>query len=268
MTTAAATSGGSLRAGATLRRGGICPRHWIYAVLLTIGWHGVWWAWLQSRPPAPRSPLGAVPQVAYLPAHESRTANAVADVRDLWSPAVFSLPAPAGFSGAALTNGIGARSPVRLTYDPPPLLDRTSVPDTGAVVASGAALASLAGAALTNLGWPGEREPVFGPAAAAREKLGIEILGGLRGYELERSDVPDEPRVFGATAWDAMAVIEVNSKGRVLHVFLEDSPGMPAVNGWIVRTLMGWRFEVTGDTVRGRVRLTWPGRAAAAGDRS
>ena len=243
--------------------GGLCVRHWVYAVLLALGWHGVPWVWLQPAPPPMRAPLAAVPQVSYLPTYDAPRVPgpSLPDVREVWSPAVFSLPTPAGFSGAALTNEIGARPPVNLAYRPPAMLERTVVAETTAVVAAGATLSSLAGGTLTNLNWPRSEVPAFGPAAVSSGRIGIEILGELRGYELERSDVPDDPAVFGQAAWDAMAMVEVNSKGRVLHVFLEDSPGMAAVNTWIVRTLMGWRFEVTGDTVQGRVRLTWPGRA-------
>lgn len=263
MTTVSATAADTGRARDAARVGGLYVRHWVYAVLLVLGWHGMLWVWLQPAPYPSRVPSSSVPQVSYLPTYEApRVPGAVSpDVRDLWSPAVFSLPTPAGFSGAALTNEIGARPPVNLVYTPPAMLERTPVAETAAVVAAGADWSSLAGETLTNLDWPQSGAPAFGPVVAANVRIGIEILGELHGYELERSDVPNDPAVFGQAAWDAMAVVEVNSKGRVLHVFLEDSPGFAAADTWIVRTLMGWRFEVTGDTVQGRVRLTWPGRA-------
>ncbi len=265
MTTASATAADVVRARDCSRVGGVCLRHWIYAVLLTIGWHGVWWVWLQPAPPPPRATLAAAPQLSYLPSREVARVpgTAVPDVRDFWSPAVFSLPTPAGFSGTALTNEVGARPPVNMAYTRLPMLERTAVPETGVVVAAGIDALSLASETLTNLSWPQLPAAVFSPPASTNVKMGIEILGGLRGFELERNDLPQDPAVFGAEAWDAMAIVEVSSKGRVLHVFLEDSPDIPAINTWIVRTLMGWRFEITGDTVQGRVRLTWPGRPAA-----
>jgi hypothetical protein len=101
--------------------------------------------------------------------------------------------------------------------------------------------------------------------ASRPQEVRLEVSEPLSARGFDAPAVKDGT-VFGtADAWTVVsAVVEVDPKGVVRHVFLETSSGRTDVDQAIVKGLYRGRCAQTGSVCEGRVSIVFPGRDAAA----
>lgn len=228
------------------------------------GWRRAWLAALaivaalailgRIAPPAEPATVRRTPHWTWvLPGAPAEAA--LADVRAVRSPAAFSLPSPAGFTGALRGRSPRLAPPVRRADRPaapasassaPPLPDWTSP-----------ALAPRAPLPPGDNGW----KPVFANRRPPAETPRIDFPAGW------------EPRIFSgldltypawspATAWTATADLAFNESGIPVSVLLDRPSGDPAIDRRLARSAASWRLLDPAAPRRGKV--TWRVPAATA----
>ncbi len=176
---------------------------------------------------------GAALRYLPLPA-EAGMDPAVADVRVMWSPALFALPSRAGFSGSTARRPAGApalEAPNRETalFTPPP-----PASPAAAVLRP----APRDGVGLPALAFP----PVFGTLAEAPAGDRILALDDDVRSALEKA--PLDPAGPDAAAWEAWVRIAFDEAGIPRHALIErieppETP--PAVRVMLQRNARDWR---------------------------
>lgn len=237
---------------------------WWPAVLVAVALHAAWAAVLAPSPAAPRGGPPAAPSVAYMPMRVDGPggAPAEADVRTLWSPALFSLPTHVGFSGSMLTNELRTYPPVGMRPVQPLYLERA--PSSSPVVFPAPALGAAVASAPGHLAARRLDAPAFPPrAATGTPATRVELSGELVGRRFEDPALPAELRGEGDKPWDITVYVETDADGRVARVLIEGSTAPEAAAGKVARVLRTWRLEQVDGPARGRVTLRYPGRAAA-----
>jgi hypothetical protein len=237
---------------------------WLVAGMIATSWFGAWALLLSPASPRPARGVALVPRVVYLPSMSDAAAptGVTAEVRMLWSPVLFSLPTPLGFSRDALTNEMRMRPPLgpyagftnfleraartAPVIEPPP---RVNLPE----MAANALRAVVASEPLT---------PAFDLTAVSTSALfEIVLLDGLAGRKFAETRLPVRPWVGGAKPWEAVAYLELDEAGRVVHVFLESPSPSDALNARLAQVLRAWRLAEPGSASSGRVLLRNKGRA-------
>jgi hypothetical protein len=239
---------------------------WVLAAALALAWHAFWGLWLRAAPPPAPLRAPVVPEVTYAPIQAAPESGgpALADARTLWSPVLFSLPTPMGFSRSALARRIGSQPPLAVPGDTAIFLERPA-PSDERVIRVGESVEALMRESPDRFAFHVPDVPALTPTAVSTgETVRVELLGGLAGRRFVRMDLPDEPRVRGDTAWEAGAYLEVDGEGRVVHVLLENPSESAKLNGMLVRSMRGWRMESAGRPHSGRVTLRYPGPARLA----
>jgi hypothetical protein len=231
-----------------------------------MAWHGFWGFWLKAGVACPSAAVPAVSEMSYAPVQIGGATDGVppADLRVLWSPVLFALPTPMGFSRTALTNDVGARPPLTPPGDTAVFLDRAA-PTQARVAQMGQNMEELVFQSSTSLPLRVSEEPVFGDKPAPTgETIQIEFAGDLAGRTFSRFGLPEDPRVRGENAWEAGAYVEIGPDGRVRHVLLEEPSPSAKLNAMLVRAILGWQMDGPGGAVGGRVTLRHPGAALNA----
>ncbi len=205
--------------------------HRLTVALCTLGVTVLPWVLLQPTRGMVARPKPATPAFSYLPIDTSAREMAPDDdPRAVWSPVLFSLPSPVGFSRPLLSGRAGIGAPLES-----PGVTRLSLaweaPAPAPLVPERIRLEALD----PSLGTP--RPPVRLPPAAALQVL---RQSGFGGADAPQMPLPDPARL-GLAGWETEALIEADELGTVHHVLLNPPP--PAEDArQLVQSLYRWRF--------------------------
>lgn len=227
-------------------------RLWLLALPLSALWFGFWgllWqpeAFTLSR----EAPL-FTPHARFLPARTPADGGEVqSDLRVMWSPVLFALPTPMGFSRAPAAGDGHDRPRVQrpslepLLMPPPSQQLAAVVPAPRLPALNQGALFRLDGAT-----------PVFTGMPVPTNTLVIDKLGGLAALACLEQPLPALPAELTADSWTIAAALEVGREGRVQHVFLDTPSASPAFNEQLTRAFFGWRFAPSTAAAQGVVHL-------------
>lgn len=212
-------------------------------------WILPWLAWPRGAMSSGRDPLRQPPVFRYL-----RTVQGVDG--SAWSPVLMPLPTADGFSKKAAIDVMSQKSPglVLKPREREPLYLEMKL----------AAVPSLTGTGMASLESPGfepdRLQPVVfsGGSAVQRPGLQIEIEDGLKARNFEAPELRDMtiPEA-GVTAISATASVEMDRKGGVVHVLLEQPSGIAALDSAFVRGLRAGRGNWGAGPVEGHVRIVF-----------
>jgi hypothetical protein len=239
---------------------------WILATVMALVWYAFWGFWLSPIEQVPKAGVSGAPSVRFLPEPGPGNDAIAADVRALWSPAIFSLPSEVGFSSGALTNGIGGRPPLQGPGSDSLFL----APPSSAPLESGfrfaPTLEQSVRETLTNLPDCLPEAYVFGVTATTGTGVQVELSSGLEQKRIRTMDVPPEDVLLKDKPWEVAAFVEFNKEGKASGVFLETKSSFEDVDASLVRTLWRWQVEDAKEPLSGRVTFRSPGRPQVAGE--
>ena len=226
------------------------------AVVAAAAWFGLL-ALLLGTAPAP-GPLPRVtpPRVVWWPgADPSAGQNPAADPRVAWSPSVFALPGPVGFSHRL------RRDRARLAPPPPPLRPRPPPPaaDAAAPPPETTDPAGLPSAPAAGLPPAPAADPVFPPRAPGEEPSRMVFPDGWEARLF--SGVDPGFGAWAGQAWSAVLDLRFDADGVPQSVLLVQPSGLPGVDGRLARSARGWRLLDARAPRQGRVG--WSGAAPA-----
>ncbi|HBA83300.1 MAG TPA: hypothetical protein DCZ95_04315 [Verrucomicrobia bacterium] len=236
---------------------------WLLAVVLAALWHLAWGLLLQPASEeiterVPRFPLVSyIPFQPTLPSQDARDA----DVRVLWSPHLFSLSSPVGFSQSVMSDEIGVRPPLAMPLRTHFYVDRTSAAATGSAIRMVRTLPDAALNVLTGLVLTTPQAPVFPSARGGRHALSIAWTGGLEGAQFENLDTTRPLLLEGEQAWETTVYVEFNRHGVLTHAVMDPPTPYKGINRFILRKLSEIRLLEPGEGRRGCVVLRYAGAA-------
>ena len=228
-------------------------RYWLLAIPLAVSWFAVWGLLLQPFEYMPsRSAPHFQPHVRYLATQTAGTAGgAQSDLRVMWSPVLFALPTPMGFSRASAA-GEGRDHPrIQRPVIEPVLLQPAPVGTGLPVVQVPTRPPFLDG---VNFRLDGIA-PVFPAVQASSNTLAFEFLDGLAGGRALDTPLPALPADLVADAWSIVAHLDVGREGGVRDVFLEVPTSSPEFNAAVAQALYHWRFAPASTAVSGVIHL-------------
>jgi hypothetical protein len=233
----------------------------IIAIGFALVWHAVAWSTLTLAPRRTPVERPAAPRVVYMPLMANGdVTNQLSDARVVWSPVLFSLPSPLGFS-KPFPGFNGAPRPINgLTTGPPEPLITDPAPAPGSQLGQTeayrqrlqepAALAPPVSGTLV----PAPVDPEASCTVTLAQGLSPELVANhpfpLRGEEL------------GKRPWEARAALVFTEEGLPRSVVLQESSGDAARDDLLVRRLYQWR-ATPGAPARGIVVVRCAGQATA-----
>jgi hypothetical protein len=228
-------------------------RLWLLTVPLSAGWFAFWGLlWQPETFTAPRETPAFTPHARFLPVRAPADGGEPqSDLRVMWSPVLFALPTPMGFSRAPAAGDGHDRPRVQrpnlepLLMPPAPAAQRAAlVPAPRLPALHDGATFRLDGAA-----------PVFAGLPATTNAMTVEVLGGLAGLRCLEQSLPLMPPELTAESWTVTALIEVGRAGSVRHVFLDPPSASAAFNAQLTQAFLRWRFAPAAADVQGVVHL-------------
>jgi hypothetical protein len=189
--------------------------------------HGSWLAAVRvSCPP----PLRAHPIQPMVTLAVDAGGRPSAEVRRIWSPVLFSLPEPAGFSRSLSGEGV-LKPPVRVPDDPPPYQARVTFPSAAAVLTS-------AGAVVPRPLPLVQRSPAIPAPRSSVEP--VEIPAGCARLPPEWV-FPLGPEAAGNQPWEAVVRLVFHSDGLPRSALVEEGTLPDAARAALARAMFGWR---------------------------
>ena len=228
-------------------------RLWWLAAPLAFVWF-FFWGLLWD--PAPYTPLRGVPRFVpharFLPGRTAAAGDeAQRDLRVMWSPVLFALPTPMGFSRTpAAGDGHDRPRVQRPSLDPILLLPPQDV-NRGMVVSAAPVPAFAAGDHFNVDGVT----PVFDAQPAATQALVVELLGELAVVQPLEKPLPAVPPELAADSWGVSAQVDVGREGGVRHVFLDPPSTSTDFNVQLLQMIYRWRFTPPTTDLHGTIRL-------------
>ena len=234
-----------------------CRAGWGLAALTVVLWTGGLMAVFRIAPGTERLPREAPPRMHWWAGRALRAAEhaGAADVRAVWSPSVFSLPTPAGFSHSLRRGRVQIAPPVHLsraeeTFLPGP----DSTPGSAAMMSAGLRLSAPAAAPA-----PESRMDVFRPREVVPEAPRLVFPDGWESRLFSGIDL-----AFGRwtrQAWEARIEMRFDASGVPTSMLLTAPSGIPDVDRRLVRQAWGWRLLEPGAPRTGTVLWRNPGTA-------
>ncbi|MFH0880286.1 MAG: hypothetical protein V2A34_11285 [Lentisphaerota bacterium] len=231
---------------------------WGMALILALGWHSVWWVWLGAAPPAPKLLIPQTPSVTYTPFHvKSSDGEALhADVRVLWSPALFSLSTPVGFSRVMLEDQIGIRPSIQPPSGASNLLERLALSGSNPVARLAGSVGEEAAAWMADL--PSLHDPedrTVNETPFQEQRFWVEFSGGLKGANFKRLNFPRNNPQINRMPWEIRAYLEFNGMGVARHVLLDQPTMSKKLNQYILRELLALQLKNATDGQNGYVTI-------------
>ncbi len=227
--------------------------YWAVVIAMALGWHLAWGAVIRPVTPKTTTDYYAAPQVQWWLAESNRPVGAPLDVRMVWSPVLFSLPAPAGFSRQALTNVLSARPPLSLPDYEPPLVQRPVVPATNPVIQENPSWVQAIQDELDSFPLKIAEAPVALAPSSLETGIEITLTDDLAGRKWKENGLPRDLQQPPENSWDASISVEVDEGGRIIHAFLEDVTCPDDLAALLVRTVLTWRLDPGIGPARGRI---------------
>jgi hypothetical protein len=224
-------------------------RLWLLAAPLALGW-GLFWVsiWQPAAYTPPRRAPQFVPHAHYLPA---RAAASPTDLRVMWSPVLFALPTPMGFSRTPSTSEGRERPRVQRPSLEPQLMPSPQMASGKPVVP-----APLRPTFKDGVNFRVDEEtPVFTAPPLSANALAMELLDGLASRRTAAPALPTLPAELTADSWTVIAHLEIGRDGGVQHVFLDPPSASAAFNAQLVQSLYCWRLLPTATATAGLVRF-------------
>lgn len=217
------------------------PRQlWLLAGPLAVVWFGFWGLlWNPETYTPPRSLPRFIPHARFLPGRTtSADSEAQHDLRVMWSPILFALPTPMGFSRAPAAGAGHARPRVqRPTLDPvlrPPPHD---IPQGSIISAISLPVFAAGDQFSTDTG-----APVFTVQPVGANTLEVELRGDLATLQPLEKPMPIVPAALAVDSWDVNAYVDIGREGSVRHVFLDPPSASPEFNAYLLQALYRWQF--------------------------
>lgn len=228
-------------------------RLWLLALPLAALWFGFWGLlWQPESFTAPREAPRFTPHARYLPVRAAADGGEPAsDLRVMWSPVLFALPTPMGFSRAPAAGDGHDRPRVQRPNIEPLLMPPPPPPPPTALVPTPTLPAFNDGVHFRLDG----ATPVFAALPMATNALAIEMLGALAERRCLEQPLPPLPPDLAADSWTVMATLEVGREGRVQHVFLDPPSAVAEFNAQLTQALHRWRFAPAAAATQGPVHL-------------
>jgi hypothetical protein len=218
------------------------------SVLVTAGLWGLPWLMWPVVPSEASTGRRVVPVIRYIRAAGGGDGAA-------WSPVVFPLPTPEGFSKKAVAPepGHGMISVLKPRLSEASYLEM--VPERTEADAVG--LLTV------------RDEVVFRPQALSREEAAPDETARREGFQIDRDEGLAKRKFTapgldgiqlheGSPPWIAVtAYVDIDRQGRIQHVFLDNSCGQTNVDGLILRALLSGTADGGSGPISGRVRLDY-----------
>ena len=229
--------------------------YWILSALLAVAClMGVGFLFNPELPET-KEKIVSVPMVSYLPAGNAASSNTVVeDVRVLWSPVLFSLSTPVGFSKPVLTGDAGAKPPVMEPDFPVRFLES----DTVTVRGHDASLVTTPDDLDHYIfEYPGEpvHFRVYSPSISGRlPAIDIQQHGELEQVEFE--EMPDWSTVAkGGDPFQIDIHVEFTRYGGVQHALIEHSTASDTINRKALSLVRGLRLKQVGEAIVGSLTI-------------
>ena len=231
-----------------------CRRGWRLAWMCAALWFGGLVLLFRVAPaPEPASRPAPI-AMAWWPAK----GGAAMDIRTLWTPSVFALSTPAGFSHSLRRERVGLPPPVQTARPEASFLENPrpapafelSMPGSPRFVSSQVQPEPPSGAG------------VFPPRAPARESPRMDFPDGWESRLFSGIDLN-----FGAWTnggWSARVEMQFAENGVPVSMLLAQSSGIPEVDRRLERSVNGWRLLEPAAPRTGTVAWNSPVPAAAA----
>jgi len=209
-------------------------RFWLWAVLLGVGWHAVWWTWLEPAWTPRRMKRPRPVQIAYLAPEvgDLSPRERAGSLRNVWSPAYFALPSSVGFSRAVLEEELMVAPPLETPMERPRFLEPASSSLLPPVPRRKPLAERVVHESAHRLPSP-SAAPVFRPGAKqTTDVVRISFSPALANRAPLELPLPSAPRLPQTQSWKSEATVQVDAFGFVEHVFLNTpapSPGWAAM---------------------------------------
>jgi len=225
-------------------------------LLLSLALHLVFLAWVQPTMSRPPMQVQALPDLAFY-------GQSSGESRALYSPVLFALPTPMGFSASMLNQSLHSDPPIREQSDARSLLQ---VEDRIAVLPAPQVFPPSHYQTEQAFG----RVPPISPSGIGRAGLPGQVLGmsvRVDGDPVFRKRVPTEwaeiPEA-GKEPWMAMFRVELDKDSRVRRVFMLERPARGPGADMLVRWMYSQVFQ-PGLVTSGRVAVRWVPPVGEAG---
>lgn len=230
------------------------PRQlWLLAVPLALVWFGFWGLLWSPEAYTPQRHLPRfAPHARFLPGRTAAVGDeAQRDLRVMWSPVLFALPTPMGFSRTPAAGDGHDRPRVQRPGLEPVLLSPPQDADRGRVVSTISVPAFTAGDRFN----VDEGVPVFTTQPAITNMLLVELLGELAALQPLGKPLPVVPAGLAADSWSMKVQIDIGREGSVRHAFLDPPSAAPEFNIQVLQAISRWRFAPLSAERQGSVRL-------------
>jgi hypothetical protein len=235
-----------------------CRAGWGMAAVAATAWMGGLMVVFRLAPEVDSLPPKPSPRISWWAGSDLHAAEqaGAADIRAVWSPSVFALPTPAGFSHSLRSGRIRLAPPVHLSPT-----DKTFLPPPGGESAfeagpSGRIRLNPPRAPAT----PATMSGVFPPRDLSPEAPGMLFPAGWESRLFSGIDLS-----FGAwtnRAWTARIEMRFDVAGVPVSMLLTESSGWPEVDRRLVRQARGWRLLESGAPRAGVVTWRVPGSSS------
>lgn len=222
-------------------------RRLVYAAATAVVvWSGGFWAVRDVRGlPTFAPPSLPSPRAVYAPL-PSRGHPDQPDALAIWSPTLFAMPSPWGFSGLS-TPATPLRPPLEVPPPPPPHLPR---PPREAMALSAA--------------WPPLPTPTFPPPPRDRPPPPRPTMEAMEGKIPAGTAFPLPPGEGGPLPWTAEVVAAIGDGGVPASVWVAGD--VPAdVRAALAPAIARWRWPAEDAGTTARFRLMYPGAPVSIG---
>ncbi len=232
---------------------------WGAAAALALLGHGAGWLFVPVIPRLVEEVVPAFPLVSFEPFHSGLPELEVlaSDVRVIWSPSLFALASPLGFSQPVLEGEMGLRPPLVLPSKTHFFLERADVRSS-----AGPEPFALPRLELTDLpfGLP-RATPMAASAGPGRKPIYVEGFGGLKQARFEGVDPRRTLWATGEGAWEARIYAEFNEQGVPRQVLLDEATPYKSINERILREVGSSRLANPEQGRSGWILLRYAGSA-------
>lgn len=231
---------------------------WLAAIILSLGWHALWWNWLRLEQAVAGKRAAAQPQVVFLPIAETDEPSFGAPMPvSARSPALFALPVLGSFSDPLLRQTISVRPPLA-----PPIETRFLPPESSSVAwepekGAGDQVWWMSEVASVARAFPlrTEDESVFVPAALTDTIVTVTFDEDLSELHWTRQDLPDLPEVCLTQNWEMIVFVGLGKDGKAKQVLLEKRSPSALFDELLERKLRGHSFTDIRRDGHGRLRI-------------
>jgi hypothetical protein len=228
-------------------------RLWLLALPLAAGWFGFWgMLWQPETFTAPHESPRFPVHARFLPARApAEGGEAQHDLRVMWSPVLFALPTPMGFSRAPAAGDGHDRPRVQRPTLEPQLMPAPQIATLAPVVPVPRKPVLNDGAEFRI----DSAAPVFTALPAVTNRLSLELIGPLADVPCLEKALPPVPPELTQETWQVVAKLEVGREGRVRHVFLDPPSASADFNMHLTQAFLRWRFAPSAAVAQGQARL-------------